>query len=48
MQEPWSLTIEHDAEARPTCREPVLANWWMTDMASVQGILLPRAEGSTD
>lgn len=48
MQEPYTFTIEHDAEGRLIYRDPVLAKWWMTDMASVQGILLPRAEGIFD
>lgn len=48
MQEPYTFTIEHDAEGRLIYRDPVLAKWWVTDMASVQGILLPRAEGIFD
>jgi hypothetical protein len=48
MQEPYTFTIEHDAEGRLIYRDPVLAQWWVTDMASVQGILLPRAEGIFD
>ena len=48
MSEPYRFTIEHDAEGRLIYRDPVLGDWWMTDLASVQGILLPRAEGIFD
>lgn len=48
IAEPYTFTIEHDAEGRLIYRDPVLAEWWVTDMASVQGILLPRAEGIFD
>lgn len=48
IEKPYTFTIEHDAEGRLIYRDPVLAEWWMTDLASVQGILLPRAEGIFD
>ncbi len=48
IEAPYAFTIEHDAEGRLIYRDPVLAEWWVTDMASVQGILLPRAEGIFD
>lgn len=48
MQEPYAFTIEHDDEGRLLYLDPVLADWWVTDLASVQGILLPRAEGVFD
>jgi hypothetical protein len=48
MREPYSFTIEHDAEGRLLFRDPVLAEWWVADTDAVQGILLPRAEGIFD
>jgi hypothetical protein len=48
MKEPYPFTIEYDDEGRLIYRDPVLADWWVTDMASAQGILLPRAEGIFD
>lgn len=48
MLEPYPFTIEHDEEGRLLFRDPVLAEWWVSDLDGVQGILLPRAEGIFD
>ncbi|HSG47737.1 MAG TPA: DUF2911 domain-containing protein [Longimicrobiales bacterium] len=45
---PYAIEIQHDEEGRLVIRDPLLAKWWMTDLTSVQGILLPRAEGVFD
>ncbi|MBT8336396.1 MAG: DUF2911 domain-containing protein [Gemmatimonadetes bacterium] len=47
-QEPYTISIEHDAEGRLIFVDPLLAKFWVTDVESVQGILLPRAEGIFD
>jgi hypothetical protein len=47
-REPYDFTIEHDDKGQLIYRDPVVALWWMSDMASAQGILLPRAEGIFD
>ena len=45
---PYAIEIQHDEEGRLVIRDPLLAKWWMTDLTSVRGILLPRAEGVFD
>jgi hypothetical protein len=47
-QTPYTISIEHDADGQLVFADPILAKWWMTDVESVQGILLPRAEGIFD
>lgn len=48
VKEPYPFTIAHDDQGRLIYRDRVLAKWWVADTASVQGILLPRAEGIFD
>jgi hypothetical protein len=47
-QEPYTISIEHDDQGQLIFVDPLLAKWWVTDIESVQGILLPRAEGIFD
>ena len=48
MMEPYTFSIEHDEEGRLVYLDPVLAEWWMTELPGIKGILLPRAEGIFD
>ena len=48
MMEPYTFTIEYDDEGRLVYLDPVLAEWWMTELPGIKGILLPRAEGIFD